>query len=1186
MEKGLEGPGKIPRIVQVMCFNGVPRQVSQPPSVALPQQWDAQMQEFLRSAQTGDGNPPLMDAVPWDDAKAFLSAFEQVAEVCQWPREEWVGRLLPGLRGGVEQFFCRLSPQERQDYQKVKATLLRADTFRMERKRQHFRQCTYQELEGPRRVYSQLQELCRQWLKPERHSKEQILELIIQEQLLGMLPLEVRRFVQDCAPEDCVQTVTLAETFLLARQQTAQSWNWQVPMPGTSTNTMVAVAPPLQRCAETSQKGNGETNLTGKELHLVTANTMPPARSSDVAPPPQVQQGAGIGLIQATPQVQQGAGIGLMQEPVKVKEEPDLDLRPSCSEFVRDVTSVGSSSAGSVLTQEGFLAPVPQTIAQPVQKEPIFPPNSENEQSIPNTPLGNIMLTGIKTEDNQDSGSDTDVSFEFPFPEDSSWSHDKDQGSEKNQGNSETNPPPQVPQEETSSQIQRKKNGRCYPPEKKHLCSECGHACYYLSDLLRHMKKHSNELYKCSQCGKGFKAKATLTAHQKTHVAPDNSSGTNPAEDQTEGGYICCECGISKATELGLTEHMKVHTSDKHFQCDICGEVFKLKTTLMKHQMTHNNVKRVVTLKGGNEPPVRQGVKTLRVVLTKLGSRTGKQHKCNECGYGFDNATHLANHMRSHTRQRPYKCQDCGRSFRWLSSLQQHSEVICPKRTVPSASFGGHQETQTVQEKIKEEPFLNRDIKLEDEELVDEAAAATTAAAAARGSMGHPAGMSALMGHRQQTPMLPQQAAPVSVAECDVTLTDEEELINLLQQGGSKQSHLAGKAKTGRPPKNQELSKTSRYEKLEKKYQCPDCDYRAYYLSELERHQNRHKYNTPYRCQTCGKTFLKKSALNTHYKKIPLCRENAAKRIPIGPGDKKHTCPKCGHKTYKLSTLLVHMRTHGGENPYRCQQCGQTFNFHTDLMRHEALAHKLESSPSSRKPSIFQHMKTHQDNTNPTQVGEENLLPNEPNNTLVIQQDAPVIAMIRERWCYDRPEQQLQEEEDEEDPDPVERSEEATVETKEDVAEKKAVFRAILGKFAYCKTTESDQTGSSTDAAASAEPKPSYKCLICGQAFEMKIDLTLHENTHAVPTPVESREHQPDFTLWSKNLLKYHLGQARPKPHPCCDCGKEFYCRDNLVIHLKTHGFENIYECGECDEVFVQQDELMRHKRSHAEQHC
>ncbi|XP_008103983.1 zinc finger protein 850 isoform X2 [Anolis carolinensis] len=1155
MEKSLEGSGKVPRIVQVMCFNGVPRQVTQPPSVTLPPQWDTQMLEFLKNSQTEGGNPPLTDAVPWDDAKTFLSAFEQVAEVCQWPKEEWVGRLLPGLRGGVEQFFCRMSPQDRQDYQKVKATLLRADNFRMELKRQHFRQCTYQELEGPRRVYSQLQELCRQWLKPEKHSKEQIVELIIQEQLLGMLPLEVRRFVQDCAPEDCVQTVALAETFLLARQQTSQPWNWQAPMPGMSTNTMMAAASgmstntvvsaasQLQRCAEASQKANGETNLIAK--------TMPPARSSDVVPPPQVQE---------------GTGIGLMKEPVKVKEEPDFDLRPTCSEFVRDVTSVGSSSTASVLTQEGFFTPALQTIPQPVQQEPIFPPKSDHEQPIPNTPLGNIMLSGIKTEDNQDSGSDTDVSFEFP-PEDSSWS-DMVQNTEKNQGSSETNPPPQVPQEETSSQIQQK-NGRRCPPVKKHLCSECGHACYYLSDLLKHMKKHSKELYKCSQCGKGFKAKATLTAHEKTHAAPDNSSSTNLAEDQTEGGYICCECGISKATELGLTEHMKVHTYDKHFQCEICGEVFKLKASLMKHQMLHNNVKRIVTLKGGNDPPVRQGVKTLRVVLTKLGSRTGKLHKCNECGYGFDKATQLTNHMRSHTRQRPYKCNDCGRSFRWLSSLQQHSEVICPKR---------HQVTQTVEKQIKEEVFLNRDIKLEDEELMDEAAAA-----AAIEPMSHQAGKAPFMGHLQQTPMPQQQAAPVSVAECDVTLTDEEELINLLQQGGSKLSHLPGKAKTGRHPKNMELPKTSRYDKPEKKHQCPDCDYRAYYLSELERHRKRHNYSNPYRCQTCGKTFGKKSALNNHYKKVALCQENSAKRIPVGPGDKKHTCPKCGHKTYKLSTLLVHMRTHGGENPYRCQQCGQTFSFHTDLMRHETLSHNLESSSSSRKPYFFKHMTKHIDNMKPTEVNEENLLLNNPNNTLVIQQDAPVIAMIRDRWRYEKPEQQLQDDDDD-DPDPVETSEEVTVEAKEDVAEKKAAFRAILGKFAYCKTTESDQTEPSTNEAAPAEAKPSYKCLTCGQTFEMKIDLTLHENTHVLPKPVESRERQPDFSLWSKNLLKYHLGQTRPKPHPCCDCGKEFYCRDNLVIHLKTHGFENIYECGECDEVFVQQEELVRHKRCHGEQ--
>uniref|UniRef100_A0A8D2J551 SCAN box domain-containing protein n=1 Tax=Varanus komodoensis TaxID=61221 RepID=A0A8D2J551_VARKO len=177
------------------------------------------------------------EPVIWDDAKAFLASFEQVAEACRWPKEEWAARLLPALSGEAEQAFHSLDARDKEDYGKVKAAILRGDALSREKVRQHFRRFCYQEAEGPRVAYVRLQELCCRWLKAERHSKEQILEQLILEQLLTILPSPIQSWlvileqfltvlppeVQSCVrqndPETCAQAVGLAEDFLQMKQE-------------------------------------------------------------------------------------------------------------------------------------------------------------------------------------------------------------------------------------------------------------------------------------------------------------------------------------------------------------------------------------------------------------------------------------------------------------------------------------------------------------------------------------------------------------------------------------------------------------------------------------------------------------------------------------------------------------------------------------------------------------------------------------------------------------------------------------------------------------------------------------------------------------------------------------------------------------------------------------------------------
>ncbi|XP_062977851.1 zinc finger and SCAN domain-containing protein 21-like [Elgaria multicarinata webbii] len=199
------------------------------PCQGMQQRWEAQWQELLKTLQSPHsawGNLQLPEATPWDDTKAFLASFEQVAKACRWPRGEWAARLLPALTGEAEEAFGSLEARDQEDYGKVKAAILRGEALRMEAQRQHFRQFCCQEVRDPRRIHSQVQELCWQWLKPERHSKEQILELLILEQFLASLPVDLQGWIRAGGPDTCSQAVALAEDFLMGQKET-ETGQWQ-----------------------------------------------------------------------------------------------------------------------------------------------------------------------------------------------------------------------------------------------------------------------------------------------------------------------------------------------------------------------------------------------------------------------------------------------------------------------------------------------------------------------------------------------------------------------------------------------------------------------------------------------------------------------------------------------------------------------------------------------------------------------------------------------------------------------------------------------------------------------------------------------------------------------------------------------------------------------------------------------
>ncbi|XP_070593293.1 zinc finger protein with KRAB and SCAN domains 7-like isoform X3 [Erythrolamprus reginae] len=823
MEKSLEGSGKVPRIVQVMYFKGGPRQLNQPPEVALPQQWEAQWQEFLNTLQ------PAQTA-PWNDVGAFLLAFEQVAEVCQWPREEWVRQLLPAFRAGMEQSLYRLDPRDRSDYAKVKAAILRADALRVEMKRQHFRQCCYQELEGPRRVYSQLQDLCRQWLKPESHTKEQILELIIQEHLLGILPTEAQNWVRECGPKDCVEMVALAEEFLIGHRHAP----WQVPLPEASVSSLES---------EGRQR---------QHYHHPGASEMTPTRNSALAQP----SSAGL----------QMAATGTAEEPVRVKEE--LEETPLHWEVMR-------RSGGSASALEGLLVPTPELDPQTDQPQGAFQERPEHGDQIPSAQFGAREPNQGQSNSTQEQKSPLELLGELSTASLIAVS-DASPVSRLRRRKSREVERSQIYGLKTLKVMLKKlpspQKGKSKGPE------DCDRRATVLSKTIkRSTVLPGDRPYNSSDCGKAFSRPSPHpyrhekgAAYCKKRPIPDSVF----VEEMTSRG--------KEAPRDTCPPQQNIKLEGETGEYPICGDQL-IPTVSQEEGQT------------ANEASEHQNM---------------KMHSCRKCGYQAEKLGDILKHFRIHNKEKPYRYLDCGNSFGWSSNLMRNQQTL-----------------------------------------------------------------------DQQTPM-----PNVVVAECDVTLSDDEELINFLgkkkpprheaglQNGPKKSSKRSpaaapprsaanrlkaspslrsrewnGKGKSAGPANN---VKKSRYEGLEKKHLCLDCGQRTYYLSDLIRHKSAHPNGKPYQCPDCEKIFVHPSFLKIHLK-THKAQKKPMKSLKKTQGERKYTCSKCGHKTYKLSTHLLHMRAHVGESEksFTCEECGKCFKRNVNLARHKLVHKRSSESVKVRRPS-------------------------------------------------------------------------------------------------------------------------------------------------------------------------------------------------------------------------------------------
>ncbi|XP_013914142.1 PREDICTED: zinc finger protein 397-like [Thamnophis sirtalis] len=635
------------------------------------QRWEAQWQEFLRTGR--GGNSLLMsEASPWDDPKAFMASFEQVATACRWPRGQWTARLRPALSGGLEEAFrtledrdqgdygkaflasfeqvataCRwprgqwtarlrpalsggleeafrtLEDRDQGDYGKVKAAILRRESLRSEMQRQHFRQFCCQEVGDPRRIHSQLQDLCHQWLKPERRTKEQILELLILEQFLVSLPPDLRSWIQARRPESCLQAVALVEDFLRSQEQT-RSGSWQGSLKEERMDFLHVEGKPL----EATKRENDELE---KDCEAGTEPALPTDQEQggildiwdDVREREVNEENSYYGQnaleekYKITPQTsyKNKEEIAEMQEEGAESENQQRtekeERQKECTDSLIQNTSKSNTEEMPVYSRYG------RSYRYRVERDVIH--SSQDYDERPNSEENVQCNSSIRLREKAKISEKRHASFERR-KESHYQNEEPRQSSEREKKVTHVDSPSRIP--------------TCPTENRQYECSQCGKRLSTRRNLKLHQRCHTGEKpYKCFQCGKCFSQAGCLKTHQRFHT------GEKP--------YKCSQCGKYFRQAGYLKTHQRFHTGEKPYKCSHCDKYFSQSGYLKTHQRFHT----------GEKP-----------------------YECSQCGKGFSTGINLKRHQMIHTGEKPYECSQCGKCFRQAGNLKSHQRTHTGER--------------------------------------------------------------------------------------------------------------------------------------------------------------------------------------------------------------------------------------------------------------------------------------------------------------------------------------------------------------------------------------------------------------------------------------------------------------------------------------------------------------------------
>nr|XP_034344318.1 zinc finger protein 682-like isoform X1 [Arvicanthis niloticus] len=383
---------------------------------------------------------------------------------------------------------------------------------------------------------------------------------------------------------------------------------------------------------------------------------------------------------------------------------------------------------------------------------------------------------------------------------------------------------------------------------QKHNSDDCGLPA---TDPLLHSQSRDADVwetpYMCTETSKDFSTGALPNncndvmileksgQRNKVHNDFDHCLSPNKQPCTLPKQLFNCDNFFTQCSKL--TIHQCNYIQDNCYKSIDCDTMFNKTLKVTKHRIQHSQ-KSYKCNECGKAFKYCSSYRKHRIIHTGE-----KPYKCKLCGKCFTQCASLKKHQRIHTGEKPYRCEECGRSFNHYSILGQHQRIHTGEKPYKCKQCG--------------KSFTQ---------------------------------CSSLQKHQ----VIHTGEKPYRCAECGKSFTQ-----------------------------NSTLSQHQRIHTGEKPYRCEQCGKAFTQCSSLRKHERIHTGEKPYKCEECGRAFN--------------CRSSFTKHKRIHTGEKPYKCKDCDKAFIHCTNLIQHRRIHTGEKPYKCNECGKSFSQCSNLRKHERI---------------------------------------------------------------------------------------------------------------------------------------------------------------------------------------------------------------------------------------------------------